>query len=85
MMLFNIGEAEMTMGELTLRGCYLGSNVTYNVKKLVEQGYLAHHRSAHDRRLVHIRLTEKGQSLPRRAPQEAFATRASANRLGEAS
>jgi len=63
MMLFNIGEAEMTMGELTLRGCYLGSNVTYNVKKLVEQGYLAHHRSAHDRRLVHIRLTEKGQSL----------------------
>src|ERR1700746_958941 len=63
MMLFNIGEAEMTMGELTLRGCYLGSNVTYNVKKLVEQGYLAHHRSIHDRRSVHIRLTEKGQSL----------------------
>src|ERR1700756_3910882 len=63
MMLFNIGEAEMTVGELTLRGCYLGSNVTYNVKKLVEQGYLAHHRSVHDRRSVHIRLTEKGQSL----------------------
>src|SRR5262249_47986932 len=27
MMLFNIGDAEMTVGELTLRGCYLGSNV----------------------------------------------------------
>jgi hypothetical protein len=40
MMLFNIGEAEMTVGELTLRGCYLGSNVTYNVKAMVEQGYL---------------------------------------------
>jgi DNA-binding MarR family transcriptional regulator len=63
MMLFNIGEAEMMVGELTLRGCYLGSNVTYNVKKLVEQGYLAQHRSGHDRRSVHIRLTEKGQSL----------------------
>src|SRR5260370_21742006 len=63
MMLFNIGEAEMTVGELTLRGCYLGSNVTYSVKKLVEQGYLAQHRSVHDRRSVHIRLTEKGQSL----------------------
>jgi DNA-binding MarR family transcriptional regulator len=63
MLLFNIGEAEMTMGELTLRGCYLGSNVTYNVKKLVEQAYLAQHRSVHDRRSVHIRLTEKGQSL----------------------
>lgn len=63
MLLFNIGEAEVTVGELTLRGCYLGSNVTYNVKKLVEQGYLAQHRSVHDRRSVHIRLTEKGQSL----------------------
>ena len=62
-MLFNLGDAEMTVGELTLRGCYLGSNVTYNVKKLVEQRYLAHHRSVHDRRSVHIRLTEKGQSL----------------------
>src|SRR5258708_7901037 len=38
-MLFNIGNAEMTMGELTLRGCYLGSNVSYNVKKMVENGY----------------------------------------------
>ena len=41
MMLFNIGDAEMTVGELTLRGCYLGSNVSYNVKKMVENGYLA--------------------------------------------
>ena len=31
MMLFNIGDAEMTVGELTLRGCYLGSNVSYNI------------------------------------------------------
>src|SRR5215831_5448878 len=63
MMLFNIGEAEMTVGELTLRGCYLGSNVTYNVKAMVEQGYLTQQRSVHDRRSVHIRLTEKGKKL----------------------
>jgi len=64
MMLFNIGDAEMmTVGELTLRGCYLGSNVSYNVKKLVENGYLAPERSTHDRRSVHVRLTEKGRSL----------------------
>jgi len=63
MMLFNIGEAEMTVGELTLRGCYLGSNVTYNVKAMVEQGYLAQQRSVHDRRSVHVRLTEKGKKL----------------------
>ena len=63
MMLFNIGDAEMTVGELTLRGCYLGSNVSYNVKKMVENGYLEHERSVHDRRSIHVRLTEKGGKL----------------------
>src|SRR3974390_3650589 len=63
MMLFSIGDAEMTVGELTLRGCYLGSNVSYNVKKMVENGYLAQQRSAHDRRSIHVRLTEKGSKL----------------------
>ena len=63
MMLFNIGDAEMSIGELTLRGCYLGSNVSYNVKKLVENGYIAQERSVHDRRSVHIKLTNKGRKL----------------------
>jgi DNA-binding MarR family transcriptional regulator len=63
MMLFNIGDAEMTVGELTLRGCYLGSNVSYNVKKMVENEYLAYERSVHDRRSIHVRLTEKGIKL----------------------
>jgi DNA-binding MarR family transcriptional regulator len=63
LMLFNIGDAEMSVGELTLRGCYLGSNVSYNVKKLVENGYLVQERSVHDRRSIHVRLTEKGRAL----------------------
>jgi len=63
LMLFNIGDAEMTVGELTLRGCYLGSNVSYNVKKMVENGYLAQERSVHDRRSIHVRLTDKGAKL----------------------
>jgi DNA-binding MarR family transcriptional regulator len=63
MMLFNIGDAEMTVGELTLRGCYLGSNVSYNVKKMVENGYLVQERSLHDRRSIRVRLTEKGTNL----------------------
>jgi DNA-binding MarR family transcriptional regulator len=63
LILFNIGEAEMTVGELGLRGCYLGSNVSYNVKKLAESGYLAQERSMHDRRSIHVRLTEKGLKL----------------------
>jgi DNA-binding MarR family transcriptional regulator len=60
MMLFNIGDA---VGELTLRGCYLGSNVSYNARKMVENEYLAHERSVHDRRSIHVRLTEKGIKL----------------------
>ena len=63
MMLFNIGDAEMTVGELTLRGCYLGSNVSYNVKKMIEKGYLEQERSVHDRRSIHVRLTDKGRDL----------------------
>ena len=63
MILFNIGDSEMTVGELTLRGCYLGSNVSYNVKKMVENEYLAHERSVHDQRAIHIRWTEKGIKL----------------------
>jgi DNA-binding MarR family transcriptional regulator len=63
LLLFNIGGADMTVGELTSRGCYLGSNVSYNVKKLVENGYLSQERSVHDRRASHVRLTEKGSKL----------------------
>src|SRR5258708_22875808 len=63
LMLFNIGDAEMTVGELTLRGCYLGSNVSYNVRKMVENEYLAHERSVHDGRWIEVRLTEKGIKL----------------------
>jgi len=63
MMLFNIGDAEMTVGELILRGCYLGSNVSYNLKKMVENGYLVQERSVHDRRSFHVRLTDKGGDL----------------------
>src|ERR1700734_1207683 len=63
LMLFNIGDAEMTVGELTLRGCYLGSNVSYNVKKMLENGYIVQERSPHDRRSVRVRLSEKGMAL----------------------
>src|ERR1700693_3751099 len=63
LILYNIGDAEMTVGELTLRGCYLGSNVSYNVKKMVENEYLVQERSEHDRRSIHVRLTDKGRDL----------------------
>src|SRR5450631_2985737 len=63
LLLFNIGDKELTAGELRTRGYYLGSNVSYNVKKLVEMGYLHHARSRIDRRSVRISLTEKGREV----------------------
>lgn len=61
LLLFNIGDSELTAGELRSRGHYLGSNVSYNLKKLVDGGYIDHKRSKTDRRSVRISLTEKGQ------------------------
>ena len=63
LLLYNIGDKELTAGELRTRGYYLGSNVSYNVKKLVEQGFLHHARSRIDRRAVRISLTEKGKDV----------------------
>lgn len=63
LLLFNVGEQEMTAGELRTRGHYLGSNVSYNLKKLVEAGYINHQRSDADRRSVRVRLTQKGRDV----------------------
>jgi DNA-binding MarR family transcriptional regulator len=63
LILYNIGTDELTVGELTARGYYLGSNVSYNVKKMVENGYLVQERSQHDRRSVRLRVSDKGLML----------------------
>jgi len=63
LLLFNIGGAELTAGELRTRGYYLGSNVSYNLKKLVEGGYVKHERSRIDRRSVRVSLTDKGREV----------------------
>ena len=63
LLLFNIGDKELTAGELRTRGYYLGSNVSYNLKKLVEMGFLDHQRSRVDRRSVRIKLTDKGREV----------------------
>jgi DNA-binding MarR family transcriptional regulator len=63
LLLYNIGDRELTAGELRTRGYYLGSNVSYNLKKLVEMGFLDHQRSRVDRRSVRIKLTDKGREV----------------------
>ncbi|SFR19066.1 MarR family winged helix-turn-helix transcriptional regulator [Poseidonocella sedimentorum] len=63
LLLFNIGDNEVTAGELKTRGYYQGSNVSYNLKKLVECGFMHHERCEVDRRSVRVRLTEKGRKI----------------------
>ncbi|MCF6343194.1 MAG: MarR family transcriptional regulator [Devosiaceae bacterium] len=63
LMMFNIGNSEITAGELRSRGYYLGSNVSYNLKKLVDANYIFQERSKADRRSVRIRLSPKGEEV----------------------
>lgn len=63
LLLFNIGDNEVTAGELRSRGYYQGSNVSYNLKKLVDMGFMHHQRCEIDRRSVRVRLTEKGRDV----------------------
>ncbi len=69
LLLFNIGQEDLTVGELTQRGCYLGSNVSYNVKKMVENAYLIQKRSPHDGRVFHVHASKKGLEIYRRLDQ----------------
>jgi DNA-binding MarR family transcriptional regulator len=63
LLMFNVGDNEVTAGELKTRGYYQGSNVSYNLKKLVEMGYMHHQRCEIDRRSVRVRLTAKGRGI----------------------
>ncbi|GHH00066.1 MarR family winged helix-turn-helix transcriptional regulator [Pseudodonghicola xiamenensis] len=63
LLLFNIGDNEVTAGELKSRGYYQGSNVSYNLKKLVDMGYMHHQRCEVDRRSVRVRLTQEGREI----------------------
>jgi DNA-binding MarR family transcriptional regulator len=63
LILYNIGSDQLTVGELTNRGYYLGTNVSYNVKHLVEGGYLIQEKAPHDKRSTRVRLSDKGAAL----------------------
>lgn len=75
LLLFNVGENEVTAGELKTRGYYQGSNVSYNLKKLVDMGFMHHQRSEIDRRSVRVSLTQKGRDV-RKVVSKLFATHA---------
>ncbi|WP_299963560.1 winged helix DNA-binding protein [uncultured Roseobacter sp.] len=75
LLLFNIGDNEVTAGELKSRGYYQGSNVSYNLKKLVDMGYMHHQRCEIDRRSVRVKLTDEGQHI-RRVVSDLFSRHA---------
>jgi DNA-binding MarR family transcriptional regulator len=77
LLLFNIGDNEVTAGELKSRGYYQGSNVSYNLKKLVEMGFMDHKRCEIDRRSVRVKLTEEGRKV-RNIVRDLFERQASA-------
>lgn len=66
MVLFTIGSGEIAVRDLLDRGHYVGSNASYNLKQLVESGYLERGASPRDRRLARISLSPKGQLLVER-------------------
>ena len=62
-MLMNMGDNVVTIGEIISRGYYIGTNATYNIKKLINAGYLTSTPSSYDKRAIYLRLTSKGQEL----------------------
>lgn len=63
MLLANIGDQDVVVRDLIDRGYYQGSNVSYNVKKLTEMGYLEQQRVEYDKRSVSLRLTDKARDV----------------------
>src|SRR5271170_6696352 len=63
LMILHIGTDELAVTDLLKRGYYLASNVSYNVHKLAEAGYLLQVRSTADRRSIRLRLTDRGRQL----------------------
>jgi len=63
LILYNIGQDQLTVGELINRGYYLGTNVSYNVKHLVGTGYLVQEKAPHDKRSTRVKLSDKGLAL----------------------
>lgn len=71
MVLYNLGDEQISVGDLTTRGCYLGSNVSYNLKKMAQAGYISHIAAKHDKRSSIVKLSNKGIAL-RKKLDEAF-------------
>ena len=68
-LLYNVGDRSLRVGDLTDQGCYLGTNVSYNLRKLVENGYILQEPQKHDRRSSEVKQTKKGFELSEKLDQ----------------
>lgn len=75
MILMNLADQEMTVGEFTQRGCYLGTKISHHLDKMLESGHIERRKSDNDKRLILVRATEKGRLLQDRL-SAAFAAHA---------
>ncbi|MDR0406774.1 MAG: MarR family winged helix-turn-helix transcriptional regulator [Holosporales bacterium] len=60
LILYNLGKSQLTVSELTNRGYYLGSNASYNLRKMIQNGYIDQEVSVHDRRAIVVKLSARG-------------------------
>ena len=56
-------EGEISVRDLVARGYYLGSNASYNLKQLVERGYVERNAAARDRRTARLKMTARGSAI----------------------
>ena len=61
--LLKMGNQEMSVGELESRGIYLGTNPSYNLHALIDNGYLDCFQELTDGRVRIIKATHKGLAL----------------------
>jgi len=63
LMLSNIGKETISVRDLIERGYYLGSNASYNLKQLIDGGYVDRIASKRDRRSAQLKITAKGEDV----------------------
>lgn len=63
LLICKLGDGPLTVGRLSSRCYHLGSSLTYNLKKLVNAGYIEQIPFPHDRRSSLVSLTSKGRVL----------------------
>ena len=62
--LLNIVNADqIAKGDVLKKGYYMGSNASYNLNKMKENGYIDQIQSEFDKRISYLRLTDKGVRL----------------------